>query len=83
MLRTMPPVDEKPVLQAGDDGRARCWWSLSAPEYGAYHDEEAQRRGEIVWPLFDLDPNNPLGVEGRPANGPGRADGTLGVTVTE
>jgi len=36
----MPPVDEKPVLQAGDDGRARCWWSLSAPEYVTYHDEE-------------------------------------------
>jgi DNA-3-methyladenine glycosylase I len=28
------------VLCAGDDGRARCWWSLSAPEYVAYHDAE-------------------------------------------
>src|SRR5919202_1410341 len=27
-------------LQAGPDGRPRCWWALSAPEYVAYHDEE-------------------------------------------
>lgn len=31
---------EVSVLQRGDDGRARCWWSLSAPEYVAYHDHE-------------------------------------------
>lgn len=28
------------VLRTGDDGRARCSWSASAPEYVAYHDEE-------------------------------------------
>ena len=28
------------ALRTGDDGRARCWWSLSAPEYVAYHDRE-------------------------------------------
>src|ERR687886_2242706 len=27
-------------LQAGLDGRPRCWWALSAPEYVAYHDDE-------------------------------------------
>jgi DNA-3-methyladenine glycosylase I len=27
-------------LAAGDDGRPRCWWGLSAPDYVAYHDEE-------------------------------------------
>jgi DNA-3-methyladenine glycosylase I len=32
--------EEKPVLLTGDDGRARCFWSLSAPEYVAYHDQE-------------------------------------------
>jgi DNA-3-methyladenine glycosylase I len=31
---------ETVVLAPGDDGRARCWWSLSAPEYVAYHDLE-------------------------------------------
>jgi DNA-3-methyladenine glycosylase I len=27
-------------LAAGDDGRPRCWWGLSAPDYVAYHDRE-------------------------------------------
>jgi len=28
------------VLADGADGRPRCWWGLSAPDYVAYHDEE-------------------------------------------
>jgi DNA-3-methyladenine glycosylase I len=28
------------VLAEGPDGRPRCWWALSAPDYVAYHDEE-------------------------------------------
>ncbi len=27
-------------LVAGPDGRLRCWWALSAPDYVRYHDEE-------------------------------------------
>src|SRR4051812_22464004 len=27
-------------LLIGEDGRARCWWGASAPEYVAYHDDE-------------------------------------------
>ena len=27
-------------LVTGDDGRARCWWGASSPEYVAYHDQE-------------------------------------------
>ncbi len=27
-------------LAAGPDGRSRCWWGVSAPDYLAYHDEE-------------------------------------------
>ena len=35
-------------LVTGEDGRARCWWGASSPEYVAYHDEEWGRpvRGE-------------------------------------
>jgi DNA-3-methyladenine glycosylase I len=33
-------MDATEAVQTGDDGRARCWWSLSAPEYVAYHDRE-------------------------------------------
>ena len=34
----MPRVSD--ALVVGDDGKARCYWSCSAPEYIAYHDEE-------------------------------------------
>ena len=27
-------------LAAGPDGRPRCWWGASTPDYVAYHDEE-------------------------------------------
>jgi DNA-3-methyladenine glycosylase I len=27
-------------LVVGDDGRARCWWGTSTPDYVAYHDHE-------------------------------------------
>ena len=27
-------------LTKGDDGRRRCWWGASTPEYQAYHDDE-------------------------------------------
>jgi DNA-3-methyladenine glycosylase I len=40
MLRAMDGSETTPVLLAGDDGRVRCRWSLSAPEYVAYHDRE-------------------------------------------
>jgi DNA-3-methyladenine glycosylase I len=32
------PVERS--LLTGPDGRRRCWWSLSSPEYVRYHDEE-------------------------------------------
>ena len=27
-------------LAEGPDGRERCWWGVSAPDYIAYHDDE-------------------------------------------
>jgi DNA-3-methyladenine glycosylase I len=27
-------------VERGPDGRPRCWWALSAPEYVGYHDQE-------------------------------------------
>ena len=28
------------ALVRGDDGRRRCWWGASTPDYAVYHDEE-------------------------------------------
>jgi DNA-3-methyladenine glycosylase I len=53
-----PPGDDRAGLRGmgpvpGPDGRLRCPWGLSAPEYLAYHDEEWGRplRGDI--PIFE------------------------------
>jgi DNA-3-methyladenine glycosylase I len=42
--------DQPPGAVAGPDGRLRCPWGLSAPEYLAYHDQEWGRpvRGDTV-----------------------------------
>jgi DNA-3-methyladenine glycosylase I len=29
-----------PALSKGSDGRQRCWWGLSTPDYERYHDDE-------------------------------------------
>ncbi len=36
----MTRTDLPEGLARGEDGRLRCWWALSTPEYIAYHDEE-------------------------------------------
>lgn len=38
---------------AGPDGRVRCPWGLSAPEYVAYHDQEWGRPLRGVTPMFE------------------------------
>ena len=40
------------------------WLDMNSNEFTAYKDLDAQRHGEIVWPEFDVDPNNITGVEG-------------------
>jgi DNA-3-methyladenine glycosylase I len=40
-LRTVPRVPEDSTpLTRGPDGRRRCWWGASSPDYERYHDEE-------------------------------------------
>jgi len=47
-----------------DDVRSIIMWlDMNSNELTAYKDLDAQRRGEIVWPEFDVDPHNFTGVE--------------------
>jgi hypothetical protein len=41
------------------------WLDLSSPEYGVYPRDGGSREkaGELVWPLLDVDPADPTGVE--------------------
>ena len=49
--------------------RITLWADANSNELGAYRDQDRQRAGEVVWPLIDMDPENPAGldlVQGRP-----------------
>jgi len=41
------------------------WLDMNSNEFTAYKDVGAQKQGEIVWPQFDVDPDNITGVEKR------------------
>jgi DNA-3-methyladenine glycosylase I len=50
--------DASAAIEAGADGRRRCWWCLGAPEYVAYHDWEwgrAVRDDEWLFELLTLE----------------------------
>jgi DNA-3-methyladenine glycosylase I len=50
----VPTVEVPPAgAVAGPDGRLRCPWGLSAPDYVAYHDEEWGRPLHGVVPMFE------------------------------
>ena len=49
--------------------RITLWADTNSNELGAYRDEGEQRAGKVVWPLVDMDPKNPAGLDllpGRP-----------------
>jgi DNA-3-methyladenine glycosylase I len=41
-------------VEAGSDGRARCWWCLGAPEYVEYHDRVWGRPMHDDRELFEM-----------------------------
>ena len=42
------------------------WLDCHSLRLGAYHGENAQMDGQLVWPRLDIDPADPLGLEGQP-----------------
>jgi MYXO-CTERM domain-containing protein len=38
------------------------WLDLGSDELGAFESQDAQRRGELVWPSLDVDKNDPQGL---------------------
>lgn len=50
-------------VSAEDFHRVVLWLDCNSLRLGAYHDEEKQKRGEVVWPTLDVDPANPQGLE--------------------
>ncbi|MBF0432796.1 MAG: hypothetical protein HQK83_16040 [Fibrobacteria bacterium] len=52
-------------LTAIEKRRITLWLDLQSNELSAYHSVDAQKRGERIWPLLDIDTNNVQGVERR------------------
>jgi len=55
----LTPAHRKAVPEE-ERHRIVLWLDANAPRYGAFHDTAAQERGELVWPLLDVHPANPL-----------------------
>lgn len=47
-------MSESPLAPLGEDGRHRCPWSLSTPQYQRYHDEEWGRPCHDEQRLFEM-----------------------------
>lgn len=43
--------------------RITLWVDANSNELGAYYDVKEQWAGEVVWPLIDMNPANPAGLD--------------------
>jgi len=43
--------------------RITLWVDANSNMLGAYRDVAAQKAGKVVWPLIDMDPANPAGLD--------------------
>jgi hypothetical protein len=51
------------ALTLAEINRITLWVDANSNYLGAYYDEAAQRAGKVVWPLIDMDPANPAGID--------------------
>ena len=63
LLDHLSPDHHDVELTDEEKRRIMLWLDCNANEYGAYTKTSEQRRGELVWPKLDCDPENPTGVE--------------------
>lgn len=52
--------EHRQAVPESERHRVVLWLDANALRYGSYHDTAAQERGELVWPLLDVDPAQPL-----------------------
>ncbi len=69
--QTLLRDDHRRAIPESERRAVILWLDSNSLRLGAYIREEAQLRGELVWPTLDVDPESPLGVEGigRPLRG--------------
>ncbi len=69
LAKVMLKKHHREALTMAEINRVTLWADANSNDLGAYYDEKRQRAGEVVWPVIDMDPENPAGidlVEGRP-----------------
>ncbi|MHC4248239.1 MAG: HzsA-related protein [Planctomycetota bacterium] len=70
LAKVMLKEHHRKALTMQEINRVTLWVDANSNDLGAYYDEDKQRAGEVVWPVIDMDPENPAGidlVDGRPA----------------
>ena len=63
MGRALLDENHRGKISPDDYRRVVLWLDSNSLRLGAFHDEDKQVRGEVVWPLLDVDLKDPLGVE--------------------
>lgn len=69
LAKIMLKKHHRAALSMKEINRVTLWVDANSNDLGAYRDEGKQRAGEVVWPLIDMDPANPAGIDlvaGRP-----------------
>ncbi len=65
MGRALLDENHSGKISPDDYRRVVLWLDSNSLRLGAFRDEERQVRGEVVWPVLDVAPHDPLGVEKR------------------
>lgn len=68
MGKAMLNADHQAAVASGeisdeDFHRIVLWLDANSMELGAFNDDDAQRAGQVVWPILESDSANPTGVE--------------------
>ncbi|MFP4581558.1 MAG: hypothetical protein ACLFQ6_12600 [Candidatus Sumerlaeia bacterium] len=56
-------TSHKDRISPEDKRRLIVWMDANALELGALHHQAEQRSGQVIWPLLEVDPENPIGTE--------------------
>ncbi len=70
IARILLKKHHRDALTMAEINRITLYVDANSNELGAYYDEDRQRAGEIVWPLIDMDPANPAGIDLFPGAAP-------------
>jgi hypothetical protein len=63
LAEVMLKKHHREALTMEEINRITLWADTNSNELGAYRDVDRQRAGEVVWPLIDIIPENPAGID--------------------